>query len=442
MSLLERLFNRGNGRRSQQPDIPFGRYTDAYKTDEQQSAWEHSLALFDEGKALDAYRAFLEYLRDTRTGNVSWREENEALLFEFWQGSLRITGVATAEKVKAESRVARATDLNVSFLRRLMEYNFSLRFCRFALSPDNYLTLLFDTYTLDGSPFKLLHALRELALHADKQDDLLLDEFLTLNPAEERTYGEIADAEKEVKYNFMCREIDAALAEIDANEPNPSQYPGSFCYLLLGLAFKLDYLIKPEGYMMDVLERIYGIYFAKNNRSTQQKLQSMRRELERLRNRTKEKFFAEMYRTRNTFGLNPALNHGSIVSLIDGELTHMDWALQHNYMSLALAVPQYIVGLAFFQGAPPQPDREYFHLFYQITEAAYFRELGFRIDYVDADGRLNKRAILAEIKAIAERNRYQFPYFQPDADELDFGSTTLFAKTYLQMVKKLNLNKE
>lgn len=440
MSFFQRLFNLGAKRPGPDPDIPFGRYSDAYKTDEQQAAWERSLVLFDDGKPLEAYHAFFEYLRD-ENANITWRTENHALVFEFWQGSLRITGVATAENVKAESRVAHAHDLNVSFLRRLMEYNFSLRFCRFALSPDNFLTLLFDTYTLDGSPLKLLHAFRELALHADKQDDLLIDEFGALTPAEERTFGVIDKAEKEVKYQFLCTQIDAAMKELDEASPNPTQYPGSYCYLLLALSFKLDYLIKPEGYMMDVLERVYAIYFAKNNKNTHQKLLSMRQELQKLRDRPKEKFFAEMYRTRNTFGLNPAINHGSVSNLIDGELSHMDWALQQNYNSLALAVPQYIVGLIFFQGAPPKPDRELLHLFYQITETSYFRSLGFQVDYTDGEGRLNKRAILTRIKAIVDRYRHQYPQFRPDVDELDFGSAALFAKSYLQMIKSLNLTK-
>lgn len=440
MSIFDRIF--GSGKKSPAPDIPFGRYTDAYKTEAQQQAFDHSLELFDDGKQMEAYREFMTYLKDSQFDNIEWREQDDRLEFEFWQGSQRITGTATLEKVKAESKIARADDLNVGFLRRLMEANFNLKFSRFALAPDNVLTILFDTYVTDGSPYKLLYALRELAIHADKQDDLLLDEFKALRPAQERTYGDIPDDEKEVKYNFIRRKIEEVFAEMDKAKPDPNTYPGTYAYLLLALAFKLDYLVRPEGFMMDALERVHGIYFAKNDRTPQVKVTSIRKEYQKLLERPKEAFFKEMYRTRSTFGINPAVNHDSIVSLIDGELPNMEWPLQQNYEPLALAVPQYIAGFALFHYAPPKPDRELFHLFFQIMEPEIFRELGFENPYADAGGRLNRTEILKGIRQVAERNRAVYPHLRPNTERLDFASPVLFAKSYLLMMKELNMAKE
>ncbi|GAB4496324.1 MAG: hypothetical protein OHK0019_27790 [Saprospiraceae bacterium] len=440
MSIFDRLF--GSGKNPTTPDIPFGRYTDAYKTEAQQRAFDRSLELFDEGKHLEAYRDFMTYLKDPQTDNIEWREENGTLHFEFWQGSQRIVGSATNEKVKAESKIAFADDLNVGFLRRLMEANFNLKFSRFALSPDNSLAILFDTHVTDGSPYKLLYALRELAIHADKQDDLLLDEFKTLRAAQERTYGDIPEAEKEVKYNFIRREIERVFAEMDKAKPDPNTYPGTYAYLLLSLAFKLDYLVRPEGFMMDAMERIHGIYFAKNDRTPQVKVASIRREFQKLLDRPKEAFFKEMYRTRSTFGINPAVHHESIVSLIEGELPNMEWPLQQNYIALAMAVPQYVAGFALFHYAPPKPDRELFHLFFQIIEPAFFRELGFSVPYADTGGRLNRSEIIKAIKNIGERNRLQYSRLRPNTERLDFTSEVLFAKSYLLMMKELNLTRE
>ncbi|MBK7935643.1 MAG: hypothetical protein IPJ82_00470 [Lewinellaceae bacterium] len=440
MSFIERLF--GSGKKDPTPDIPFGRYTDAYKTDAQQALFDRSLELFDQGNYLDAYREFLTYLKDEHTDNISWREENGEIHFEFWQGSQRITGRANTEKVKVESKIARTDDLNVGFLRRLMEANFNLKFSRFALDEENSIAILFDTNTTDGSPLKLLYALRELAIHADKQDDLLLDEFKVLRPAQERTYGDIPEAEKEVKYNYLRREIERVFAEIDKGKPDPNQYPGTYAYLYLALAFKLDYLIRPEGFMMDALERVHGIYFAKNDRSPQVKITHIRKEYQKLLERPREAFFHEMYRTRSTFGINPAVNHDTIVGLIEGELQNMEWPLQQNYEALALAVPQYIACFALFHYAPPKPDRELFHLLLQILEPGFFRELGFSIPYSEPGGPFNKTAILKGIKNIADQNRLQFPLLKPDAGRLDFASPVLFAKSYLLMIKELNLSKD
>ncbi len=443
MDFITRLF--GFQKTAQQPDIPFGRFSDAYKSDAQQQAFDRSMESFEQGEHLKAYRDFLTFLKDedAKVPNITWQETESEIRFELWQGSQRITGFANAEKVKAESKVARADDLNVGFMRRLMEANFNLKFSRFALDADNNISIVFDTRTSDGSPLKVLHALRELSIHADKQDDLLLGEFAhALSPAEERDLGNISDTEKEVKYAYICRSIEAAFAEIDKGKPDPNTYPGSYAYLLLALAFRLDYLIKPEGFMMDLLEKIYAAYFTKNNLTPQVKVQQMRREFQTLLDRPKEEIFKEMYRTRSTFGANPAVPHGTLASFIGGELANMEWPIQQGHDTLAFAVSQYVVGFTLFHQAPPKPDREFLHLFFQITESAFFRELGFHIPFTDATGKLQKAEILKEIKHIVERNRGQFTRLRPNTNGLDFASHTLFGKSFLLMLKDLDLTKE
>ena len=437
MRFFEQLFG---SRQPLVPDIPFGRYTDAYKSASQMTAWNRAIELFDQGKRLDAYHEFMVYLRDDQADNVHWQVEGDILRFEFWQGSQRVTGLASESGVVAESKVARADDLNVGFLRRLMEYNYALKFCRFSLDPDNNLSIRFDTTGTDASPLKLLHALRELAIHADKQDDLLLDEFRSLSPVEKRIEADIPEAEKEVKYDYLRREIEAAFALIDQAKPDPNQYPGGYAYLLLALAFRLDYLVRPEGFVMDVLERIYGIYFTKDERSSQLKIIALRKEFQKILDRPKEQLFHELYRTRSTFGINTPANHERIVSLIDGELPNMEWHLNQNYLDLALAVPQYIAGNALFQNAPPKPDRELLHLFFQITEPEFFRALGFPI-YADTRGLPDRRLVAQAIRAVCDRNRAEFPRLRPDLARLDFASMPLFARSFLDMMRHLDLTK-
>lgn len=436
MSFFEKLFGKS---RPALPDIPFGRYTDAFKSDDQVAAWNRSIELFDKGEHLNAYGEFLVYLRDDSLDNVRWKQENGALHFEIQQGSQRITGTASPEKVLAESKVARADDLNVGFLRRLMEYNYSLRFCRFALSPDNILTLRFDTPGVDASPLKLLHALRELAIHADKQDDLLIDEFSTLHPVDLLPGAEIPEAEKTVKYEYLCEQITSALALMDKADPDPNKFPGGYAYLLLALALRLDYLLRPEGFVMDVLEKIYGIYFTKDERTNQLKIIALRKEFQKILDRPKEQVLRELYRTRSTFGVNPPANHDRIVALIDGELPNMEWHLSQNHLELALAIPQYIVGNALFQNVPPRPDRDLFHLFFQITETGFFRNLGFPT-YTTPNGLPDKRPIQQAIRTIVENNRSEYPRLRLDSNQLDFSSMPLFAKSFLEMVRNLTFN--
>lgn len=442
MGFWKQIFGWKSGNRHSGPELVFGRFTDAYKTDEQNALFDQAIELFEKGEYLASYRAYLSSLKGAQYNNIVLEERDDAIYFEFWQGSQRITGMANAEKLKAQSRIVLAEELNVALLRRLIAFNFNLKFSRFALAPDNCLTILFDTGTVDGSPLKVNFALRELAVHADKQDDLLLDEFKDiLKPAEKRVFGEIEDSEKSAKHQYLINAIQFVFAEIDKGKPDPNQFPGAYAYLLLALAFKLDYLVRPEGATMDALERIHGLYFNKSDRTPQLKILHIRKEFQQLLDRPKDTFYGELYRTLSTFGVNPPVNHAALATLIDGEMPNMEWPLQNNYHHLALAVPQYIAGFSLFHYAVPKPDRDLFHLFFEITEHPFFKSLGFTEAYTDEQGRLDKRAILAAIKRIQDNNRRQFPYFRPDVNKLDFGSMVLFAKSFMFMVRELNLSK-
>ncbi|MDX2068652.1 MAG: hypothetical protein SFV55_09515 [Haliscomenobacter sp.] len=442
MSLFDRLFRASNtGVSATQLDIKFGRYTDSYKTPLNYQAWEQSLALFEEDKYLDAYRAFFQYLRDEREDNVRWWTEEGTLRFEFYQGSKKITGYANDTKFLAESRIAYSEALNVGFMRRLIERNFILQFSRFALDPENNLTILFDTPKVDASPHKLYMALRELAINADKQDDLLLDEFKMLQAVEADHLQEIPLLEKEAKYKFIQEAISSTLREVQEGPLNREQYPGAIAYLLLNLVFKLDYLVKPEGYMMEELERIQRQYFTKDNKSNIDKNLLLAKDLQKLSERPKEELFKEMYRVRSTFGITTPVTHDKLVALIDTELPQMDWYCENGYLSVALSITGYIVSSGLFNYALPKPDRDLLHLYMQITEGEYFRSLGFKNDFIDANsGTINRRAIKRAIEDIVEENKGLFPRLNPRVSEVDFSSLSKFCRTYLLMIKALELN--
>lgn len=442
MNWLQKLFSVFSNGTSPLPDIPFGRYTDAYKSDAQTAALDRALDLFEKGDRLAAFDQFFYYLKDESLNNVEWEKKEDSVHFRFWQGSQRIQGVATHDLVKAESRVARVNDLNVGFLRMLMEANFHLKFSRFALSPDNCLTIIFDSQGVDASPLKLQHALRELSIQADKKDDLLLERFKTLSPAEPPDFDSIPVAEKEIKYAYICSEIQHAFDLMDKNDPDTNRFPGVYAYMLLALAFKLDYLIKPEGFMMDALEKVYKIYFTQSDLTPQIKILQIRREFKNLTERPKEDFFREMYRTQSTFGVSPAVNHQTICSLIEGEIPNMNWPLQHNHHALALAVPMYIIGFGLFHYSSPQPDRALFHLLYRCLEPRFFQQLGFKNAFANPEsGRLDKNSIMVAIKNIRNQYRSQYPAFKPDGSRLDYASPVLFARSYLLMMKDLHFRR-
>lgn len=439
MGFFDRFFG-GSSESSPQPKISFGRYTDSYKTTAQYDAWDSALEKFEEEKYLEGYKDFFRYLRDEEIDNVRCWEENKGLAFELFQGSKKITGFADYQKVMVEAKIAHSNELNLGFLRRLIEDNFNLKHSRFALDADNNITIKFDTYTLDGSPYKLYYALKEVATKADKQDDLLLDEFQALEAIDTGHLQDIAEEEKQAKYAFITGELKKVLQEVNHGRLNKDQYPGGVAYLLLNCSYKLDYLTRPEGVTMETLERLHRLYFAQDDKTTAEKIAMFARGFESLLDRPKEDYFKEMYKVMSTFGITNPVNHDRVKGFIDGELPNMDWYQENDYNEVALAIPGYIVGYCMFNYAIPLPDRSFFHLYYQIVEASYFKSLGFTTDYYDGSS-FNKKGIKRAIKNIVEQNRQQFPQLNPKIGTLNFDSLTKFAKSFLMMVRDLDMTK-
>jgi len=440
MEFFRRLFNSGSNR-VKQPNIPFGRYSDTYKTVEQYNAWDASLEAFEKKEYLTAYRLFFSYLSDKDVKNVQIEEVDNQINFELQQGSKKIAGYADKKKVMVAAKVVKTDDLNIGFMRRLMEENYKMEYGRFALDEDNDIAIVFNTSVLDGSPYKLYYALKEVSTKADKMDDLLIEEFEVLHQTDESLLQEIQIAEKEVKYAFITKNIEAVLNEIDTGKIQQEKYPGAIAYLLLNLGYKIDFLTLPEGHLMETLERIHRLYFSKDGKNSIQKNSTLYKEYKKLLNRSKEDYFKEMYRVKNTFGITKPATHDRLVSFIDGELHNMDWYRDNGHPAIAMAIPGYIIGYCMFQFAVPKPDKAFGKLYYKVTEYDYFKALGFQNDLVSSTGDLNKRAIRSAIRAIAEENRIQYPKLNPDTSELDYSSMVRFAKSFLLMLRNLDLTK-
>lgn len=420
------------------PSIKMGRYSDAYKRPENYACWERAMVFFEEGRYLDAYAQFFDYLRDPMEDNVHYVREPDGLRFELYQGSMRVCGTADAEKVRAEAKIARTEDLMVGLMRNLVEKNYSLKFSRFALDETGNICIVFDTFTLDGSPYKLYNALKEIAANADKQDDLLLDEFSKLQSIRDAPVEELPVKEKEVKYRFIQEEIQRTKSRMGEGLVNKADYPGAYAYLILHLMYKLDYLTEPQGVMMETLERMHRLYFSNDGKSVTEKNRLLDKELDTLIARPRELYFKEMYNVRCTFGITTPVNHDRIVHFIEAELPNMDWYLANGHDAVALAVPGYIVGYSLFYYAPPKPVKNLLQLFYAVTEPGYFNDLGYAFPFYAPDGqKLRPRAIKEAVERIIAENRADFPKLRASAGSLSFDTLPVFARSFLLMIKDL-----
>ena len=441
MSIFRKILG-GSSTKPSGPDIKMGRFSDAYKADAKYDAWDKALEQFDAGEYLESYRLFFDYLLDDAEQNVRTWEDDGAIHFELLQGSKMIKGMVTRDLISAEAKVARVDTMSIGFLRRMIEQNFSLKYSRFALDPQDNLTLKFESYLEDGSPYKLYYALKEIAVQSDKQDDLLIDEFEMLKPINTGHVSDIPEAQKAVKYQFFHARIKAILNEMDNGKLNGSQYPGGFGYLLLDAAYRIDYLTKPEGPTMEALERIHRMYFAPDGKQPEEKNQAVRKEFEKMLALDAKTFYKELYSVKSSFGITSPSSHKQLVDFIDSELHNMEWYVENKHIQVAMSIPGYIVGYSLFNYSFPKPDRELLHFYYRIVESTYFSDLGFQPEYHDPKtGTFNKRAIKAYLSEIESRNKVKFPNLSINAIGLKYDSLVNFAKTYLEMIKGLDMTK-
>jgi len=437
MDFLKRLFTSKTGKK--RLDVRFGRFTDAYKTEQQYDAWDQSIQLFEQGDYLEAYEIFFAYLRDEKEANVKVERTKEGVVFELYQGSRLIAGLATKEKVTATAKVAKSNGYQASLMKRLLMRNFDLKFSRFCLDEDNNIAITFDTYSVDGSPYKLYYALKELATQADKQDDLLLDEFRGLESVENSPMTHLSLEEKEAKYKFIQKALTATIDEVEHGKLDKEAYAGGVAYILLDLIYKLDFLVRPEGFMMEALERIHRLYFAKNDIPKFAKNELLITEFKKLQERSKEEYFKEMYTVVSTFGITTAVNYSRVVHFIEGELPNMDWYNNNGYDKVACAIPGYIVGYCLFNYALPEPCKDFFQLYYQVVESKYFNALGYTPLY--QKNTFNKKAIKKSIEALVEQYKSGFENIKPNYKILNFDSKVAFSYSYLQMMKELDMTK-
>lgn len=435
-----KFFSRFFQKEIDDPDIIFGRYSDSYKEEEKYDAWDVALALYEKGKYLECFKYFMAYLKDESLNNVKYDIENGKLNFEIFQGSKKITGYATSQKLVAEAKIAKTNGLQIGFLRRLIEKNYNLEYSRYALDKEDCITMVFDTYALDASPYKLYYALKELAINADKQDDILVAEFDSLQPVNTGHLRSIPDAEKEIKYQYLMDSIDEVTQEIENGKLNVIHYPGGVSYMILDLVYKLDFLLKPEGITMENLEHIHQIFFKKNTMDAHQKNELMRKELKEIKSIEKSKFFNEIYEVLSTFGITMPTGHERLRSLIDSDLGNMDWYYNNRHNRIALSIPGYIVGYCLYNFALPAPDRELLLLYYKIFEQDYFHALGFTYQFRQGD-EFNSNLIIREIKKIRNRFTKEYPRINLHSKILDFRDECSLAKSFLEMMRQMDVTK-
>lgn len=420
-----------------QPQIQFGRYSDNNKSVSKVAKWNEADALFKENKYLESITAFFEYLKEEVKENVIHIQEGATGTFQFYQGSKIIRGHYNKELFEAEVLLAYMPQPSVPVMRRLLELNFTLYYCRYALKDDK-LSMLFNSDIETANPSKLYYGLKELSTKADKQDDLLVQDFTSLQAIDTDHLIEIPELEKEIKFNYFKKWIKETIETISIIDAD--KFSGGIAYLLLALAYRIDYLIVPEGKLLGALERIVEIYFRKDDRLVTEKNSDMIDCFQKLLEKDRAEFFPYLFRSKYTFSIVTPQNHKTIADTIYNANQNVAWYKENKLPHIAAKISEYGFSYCQYSFSLPRPLSEYFCLFMMANYEEYFKELGFKYSYYNNEtDTYNKEAIIPKIEEIEAVWKEKYPELKMKTDKLNFDNRAAFNQSFTTEIEYLNL---
>ncbi len=440
--MFDRLFGKGKKKEgpAADPQIQFGRYSDNNKPLAKVNRWTDADNSYKEKKYVESFDAFFEYLRDDSIQNVSYERNGAEGRFHFYQGSKIVRGSFDTEKLQAEVTLARMPQPSVPVMRRLLEMNFNLYYSRFALDNER-LCMRFDSDTRTASPGKLYYGLKELATKADKQDDLLVQDFAVLETTDNEHLVSIPDTEKEVKYTFLqqwIRQVLDTMAGLDADK-----FSGGIAYMLLTLAYRIDYLIAPEGKLLNDIETIAGIYFKKDDRPVTEKNRDMAEAFSILKEKPKEEIFKHLFRSKYTFAITAPQVYKTISDSIHGANDNLAWYRDNNYPNIACQIAEYGIAYCQYSYSLPRPITELYHLFMMVNYPEYFAALGYRNAYYDRVKNVFAAAPITEaVKEIQDRWKTKYPNMEFRTANLRFDNLVNFNQSFTTELELLNMEQK
>ena len=434
MGLFSKIFNSFHDK--PEPDIQFGRFTDSYKSDEKYKQWDASIDFFENEKYISAYNQFLDFISSDTHKNVQFSVNTGKIQFSIYQGSKIITGEADYSKFKAEAKIVKVQKLNVGLMRYLLEQNFNLKYTKYAIDGDNCICLVFDTFVEDGSPHKIYQALKELATEADRKDDVLIDRFEDLLPINFNHTRQLSLEEKKAKFEFIKTKVSIVINELDHGGLNPNVYPGGVSFLLLDVLYSIDYLIKPEGYVMETIKECHDTYFTDKMTNVHDKNKKILEKVKTIGEVNFAQLEKELYEVNSTFGSSMPEGHKRLSEIIAAQMTDLDWYIENNYKVYAQAICGYIVGFSLYSYVLPEVSKALLKLYYRITENVYFNSIGFR-DNFEVNGRISKTNVIRSIKKIFLTYVSKDSGIKIDTNYLDFKDKCVFSKSYLMMINNM-----
>lgn len=380
--------------------------------------------------------ALLDFICDGQEQNAYYTQKDNGIEFSLIQGSKIIKGYVNTEGVSAEVAVVKAPKLNLRLMRKLMETNLEFRFCRFALSED-IICLKYHAFLPDAIPDKLYYTFREMAISADHYDDILTHDFPGLQNIDMSPIEELSAEDKFIKYKYFQLWISRALEIIKKMDINSQAIPIS--YILLNTAYKIDFLLVPQGQLHEKIEYINNLFYTESDMAFSERNTRTILEFEKLLLLPKEEVYKELYQTKATFGLATHAKPFQVLEAINSILNDFNQFADRRFPELNRVMLEYAAQFSLYHLGMPAVLCDLLKIVVMVVNAGFLGELGYSPLLIDNEKQTpNVQPIEAELQYIQQEARKTMPNFSLDINKIKFNSIDEFLLTYLQELSQAN----
>lgn len=418
---------------------PFGRGINATLSPEEEEFFNKSYDSFERREILDAYEFFfktLENFTNKRSNkNITIVRDDEKLEFEIFQGSARVTGVVTKEKLYAQVVMMRAKQASVALKRYILERNYQLTYANYS-SDGEFIKLKLYHDNITASPQKIFFPLREIALNADFDKEYLKSEFKDISLEDSSHIVKLDENELKIKYDFLHKWIDELDAKILTLPTNDNA--GMQAFLYLHLLFKIDYLLVVKCDVYQKMSKKIRIYFNDENLSTEYKNEELRKYVEKLKAMSFEEFSKKFYSAKYTFDPMEKVSLREISNFIDESLIKIKWYKNNRYNQIIPIIYKYIPFYILYNYGLNPIVKKLLHTLVKIQNPEFFRALDYSVLYDKEREIFAKKAIIAKINDAIIPHQARYKELKPFGDKLNFSSLNELSNSYLLQLKHLN----
>ena len=419
----------------------FGRGINANITKNEEELFNKSYEAFENREIVNAYAYFFDSLmnftNETSNQNIVYTKKDGTLKFIMYQGTAKIDGFITQEKLYAEVTMVAQKNANVALKRYILERNYQFTYVTYCTDA-NYIKLKLNLDNITMTPQKVFYPLRELALNADFDKEHMLSEFKQLQLADIEHLQKVQESELKTKFEFLHKWIDELHTNIQRLPSDDNL--GMQSFLHLNLLFKIDYLIVPKYKIYQHSTKKLQDYFDNKEPLPEVKNAELAKYILSLEKLDFEEFSSNFYEAKYTFSQIEKDSYSELVDFIEETFTKLRWYKNNRHPQIIPTIYSYMALYALYNYGLNPVARKFLHIYMAVIDADYMQALDCPFYYDNTKKKFFKRELISEIADIVSQYKHQYKLLKAFGSELDFSSLNDFSNSYFTSLKNLNFH--